>query len=149
MASERSRDTFLRAMGGFHHTIYELTGGRIGSSLVGMPVVVLTTIGRKSGKPRTTMLTAPVEEGDKLVLVASKGGDDRHPLWYLNLKANPEVEVVVHRRKQRMLARVADPDEKAELWPRVTRKYRGYAGYQRKTSREIPLVILEPMEASR
>ena len=148
MSSAHSRDTFLRIMGGLHHSIFKLTGGRIGSSIVGMPVVVLTTTGRKSGQPRTTMLTAPVEEDDKLVLVASKGGDDRHPLWYLNLKANPEVEVVVHRRKKRMLARVATAEEKSELWPRVTRKYRGYAGYQRKTSRDIPVVILEPLEQS-
>lgn len=146
MASDHSRDNFLRFMGRFHESIFKLSGGRLGGRLVGMPVVALTTIGRKSGEPRTTMLTAPVEDGDSVVLVASKGGDDRHPFWYLNLLAHPEVEATVHRRKKRMRARTATSQEKSELWPRVTEAYRGYAGYQKKTTRDIPLVILEPIE---
>ena len=108
---------------------------------------MLTTIGRKSGKPRTTMLTSPVQEGDSLVLVASYGGDDRHPKWFLNLRDNPDVEVTGFGRTQPMHARIASPEEKERLWPRVTAAYKGYAGYQTKTERDIPLVILEPSES--
>jgi deazaflavin-dependent oxidoreductase (nitroreductase family) len=90
------------------------------------------------------MLTSPVQEGDVVVLVASYGGDDRHPTWFLNLRSNPEVEVMMMGDTRRMRARVASAEEKAELWPRVTGAYRSYAQYQRSTSRDIPLVMLEP-----
>ncbi|HEX2578249.1 MAG TPA: nitroreductase/quinone reductase family protein, partial [Aquihabitans sp.] len=115
-------------------------------SFMKMPVVELTTTGRKSGQPRTVMLTVPVQEGDTLVIVASKGGEDRHPAWYVNLLADPEVSV---KRREgapvAMRARVADADERARLWPRITAAYRGYAGYQEKTDREIPVVLLDPV----
>jgi deazaflavin-dependent oxidoreductase (nitroreductase family) len=109
-----------------------------------MPVVDLHTTGRKSGLPRSTMLTAPVIDGDRVVLVASKGGDDRDPDWYRNLMAHPEVELTMGSRRRPMLARQASAAEKAELWPRVVAAYQGYGGYQRRTERDIPLVILEP-----
>jgi deazaflavin-dependent oxidoreductase (nitroreductase family) len=109
-----------------------------------MPVLMLGTIGRKSGKLRTTMLTSPVQDGNALVIVASYGGDNRHPTWFLNLQANPDVEVTMRGRTRNMRARVASTEERAGLWPRVTQKYRGYASYQKRTVREIPLVILEP-----
>ncbi len=112
-----------------------------------MPVVQLTTIGRKSGQPRTVMLTSPVHDDDRVVLVASYGGDDRHPAWFLNLRDNPKVELTMEGRRRRMRARVASTDEKAELWPRVVAGYRGYAQYQTRTRRDIPLVILEPLAA--
>lgn len=110
----------------------------------GMPALVLTTTGRKSGERRTTMLTAPIAHDTKVVLVASYGGDDRDPAWFLNLQAHPSVTVTMGGRDRTMAARVASPEEKAELWPRVVRAYKGYAGYQEKTRRPIPLVILEP-----
>jgi deazaflavin-dependent oxidoreductase (nitroreductase family) len=111
-----------------------------------MMVIELTTTGRKSGQPHTVMLTSPVQEGDAIVVVASRGGDDHHPSWFLNLSADPKVEVVVGGKDKRsMRARVASPEERAALWPRVTAAYRGYAGYQAKTGREIPLVMLEPV----
>jgi deazaflavin-dependent oxidoreductase (nitroreductase family) len=95
------------------------------------------------------MLTSPVQEGSTFVVVASRGGDDKHPAWFLNLRDNPDVEVAVQGKpKQRMRARIATPDERSELWPRVTKTYKGYAGYQTKTDREIPLVLLEPAPAS-
>jgi deazaflavin-dependent oxidoreductase (nitroreductase family) len=90
------------------------------------------------------MLTAPIIDGDRVVLVASKGGDDRDPDWYRNLMAHPEAELTAAGQHRLVRARRASPDEKAELWPRVVAAYRGYAGYQRRTERDIPLVICEP-----
>ena len=138
------KDEFAKFGNAIHETIFRLTDGRLGGNLMGMPVVRLTTTGRKSGKKRTSMLTAPIVEGDKVVLVASYGGDTRHPAWFLNLRDNPEVEVVMTDRKGPMKARVATAEEKAEMWPRITSTYKGYAGYQERTDRDIPLVILEP-----
>src|SRR6266849_5916488 len=109
-----------------------------------MPVLELTTIGRKSGQPRSVMLTSPVQEGTTVVVVASRGGDDHHPSWFLNLRDNPDVEVVMKGEpKRKMRARIADAEERARLWPRVTTDHKNYAGYQTKTDREIPLVLLE------
>jgi deazaflavin-dependent oxidoreductase (nitroreductase family) len=109
-----------------------------------MPVVELTTIGRKSGARRSTMLTSPVQDGDTMVLVASYGGDDRHPAWFLNLRDNGDVEVTMDGTTRPMRAHVASDAERAALWPRVTAASRGYAEYQTRTEREIPLVVLEP-----
>lgn len=123
----------------------KLTGNKLGASIAGMPSLELITIGRKSGAPRAVMLTSPLQRDDAYVVVASRGGEDFHPAWFLNLRDNPAVEVrVVGGPKQKMNARVATAEERAELWPEITRKYRNYAGYQRKTDREIPLVLLEP-----
>jgi deazaflavin-dependent oxidoreductase (nitroreductase family) len=137
-------DIGLRTMSQVHRAILHVTGGRVLGSAFGMPVVELQTVGRKSGLPRTTMLTAPIIEGDRIVLVASKGGDDRDPDWYRNLMAHPEAELTVAGQHRLVQARRASPDEKAELWPRVVAAYPGYAGYQRRTERDIPLVICEP-----
>jgi deazaflavin-dependent oxidoreductase (nitroreductase family) len=127
-----------------HRLLLALTGGRFPRTVMGMPPVELHTTGRQSGLRRSTMLTAPVCENGRVVLVASKGGHSDHPDWYKNLSANPEVEVTVNGSTTRMRARTASPEEKAELWPRITSTYKGYAGYQRNTSRDIPVVICEP-----
>jgi deazaflavin-dependent oxidoreductase (nitroreductase family) len=112
-------------------------------------VVELTTTGRKSGQPRTVMLTSPVQEGDATVIVASRGGDDQPPAWFLNLRDHPEVTAAIGGQpKQAMRARIATPDERSALWPRVTAAYNGYASYQTKTERVIPLVLLEPAAGS-
>lgn len=142
----------MLTMTGLHRALLRLTGGRIGRDLGGMPVIELTTTGRSSGLPRTAILTVPHREpmpaggaGERLVVIASRGGDDLQPAWYLNLVAEPLVRVArvgEHPRPYR--ARTADPDERARLWPLAVRAYRGYAQYQRRTSREIPVVILEP-----
>ena len=138
-------DFALKAMNGFHRTLLKISGGRIGWSASGMPVVELTTIGRKSGLPRSVMLTSPVQEGSTIVVVASRGGDEQHPSWFLNLRENPDVEVAYKGEpKQKMHARVATPEERARLWPLVIAEHKNYAGYQTKTSREIPLVLLAP-----
>ncbi|WP_224391966.1 nitroreductase/quinone reductase family protein [Pseudonocardia sp. ICBG1293] len=128
-----------------HRLLIRLTGGKVGHSAGGMPVVELTTRGRRSGEPRTVLLTAPVHGDGRYVVVASRGGDDRHPAWFLNLRADPDVEVAVQGGPRvPMRARIADPADRATLWPQIAGKYRNYAGYQRSTTREIPLVHLEP-----
>jgi len=111
-----------------------------------MPVLELTTTGRKSGNPHTVLLTSPWQVDQAYVVVASRGGDDRHPAWFLNLQANPDVQVKVAGQPQHRRARVATPDERSELWPKIASKYRNYAGYQKRTTREIPLVLLEPVD---
>lgn len=132
-------------MNGAHRLLLKATGGRIGYDAMGMPVVELTTIGRRSGEARSVLLTAPADLGGDLVVVASRGGDDRHPAWYLNLREHPAVEVSVRGGPRTpMRARILDPDERARLWPQITGKYSNYAGYQKRTQREIPLVVLEP-----
>jgi deazaflavin-dependent oxidoreductase (nitroreductase family) len=142
-------DLLLKTMNTFHRGLLTISGGRIGWRAGGMPVVELTTTGRKSGQSRTVMLTSPVQEGDTIVVVASRGGDDHHPAWFLNLREHAEVEVAfAGKPKRSMQARVANPEERAALWPRVTAKYKGYAGYQTKTDREIPLVMLESGSSS-
>ena len=138
------KDQLAKAVNVLHRTIFSATKGRIGGRGLGMPVVMLTTTGRKSGQPRRTMLTAPVVDGDNVVLVASYGGDDRHPAWYLNLQAHPDVEIIMQGRVRPMRARTAEPGEKEQLWPRIVESYKGYGGYQRRTDRDIPVVILEP-----
>jgi deazaflavin-dependent oxidoreductase (nitroreductase family) len=143
-APQKRSDLGLKMMNKTHRAILRFTGGRVLSSAFGMPAVELHTIGRTSGQPRSTMLTSPVHDEQRVVLVASKGGDDRHPQWYGNLTAHPDVEITMEGTTRRMRARTATPDEKAELWPRIVSAYKGYAGYQKKTDRDIPVVICEP-----
>ena len=138
-------DLALKAMNTFHRGLLKISGGRLGWNLSRMPVLELTTTGRKTGQPRSVMLTSPVQDGSTIVVVASRGGDDEHPAWFLNLRDKPEVDVVMDGKpKQRMHARVATPEERARLWPLVTADHKNYAGYQTKTKREIPLVLLDP-----
>ena len=139
-------DLALKLMNSTHHVLLTATGGRVGWSVMGMPVVELTTTGRKSGLPRKSMLTSPYQEGGELVLVASRGGDDHHPAWYLNLVANPEVTASIGGKPaQKMRAEVLDEPTRDRIWPIIAGKYRNYAGYQKKTSRKIPLVKLHPV----
>lgn len=141
-------DRALKAMNAFHRSLLRITGGRLGWSALRMPVLQLTTKGRKTGQPRTVMLTSPVQDGSSLVVVASRGGDDSHPGWFLNLRDNPDVEVVLQGTpKRRMRARIASPEERARLWPLVTADHKNYAGYQTKTDREIPIVLLDPVDS--
>jgi deazaflavin-dependent oxidoreductase (nitroreductase family) len=137
-------DLGFKTMNQLHRSILRATGGRVLNRPFGMPVVELTTVGRRSGRRRTTMLTAPVVDGERVVLVASKGGDDRDPDWFRNLLANPEVELTIEGRTRQMMARRATPEEKAALWPQVVSSYKGYGGYQARTQRDIPVVICDP-----
>lgn len=139
-------DLVLKGMNAAHRLILRATGGRIGHDAAGMPVLELTTVGRRSGEPRSVLLTAPLVEGDTLVVVASRGGDDHHPAWFLNLRDHPDVQVSVRggpREPRR--AEIVGPDERPVLWERIASRYRNYAGYQRRTDREIPLVRLVPV----
>jgi deazaflavin-dependent oxidoreductase (nitroreductase family) len=136
-------DLVLKTMNNVHRTILKVSGGRIGWSTGNMPVLELTTTGRKSGQQRSTMLTSPLQEGDTLVIVASRGGDDRNPAWFLNLRDNPEVTVKWKGGEAKtMTASIATDEERARMWPIITEKYKNYAGYQKRTEREIPLVLL-------
>ena len=138
-------DLTLKAMNGIHRTLLKVTGGKFGWEAQRMPVLELTTTGRKSGQPRSVMLTSPLQEGDTIVVVASRGGDDTHPAWFLNLRDNPDVQVAYKGApKKPMKARVANAEERARMWPLVTADHKNYANYQTKTTREIPLVLLEP-----
>ena len=138
-------DLSWKALNTAHRWVLRLTGGRVGWRAAGMPVLELRTIGRKSGKPRSVMLPSPVQDGETWVVVASRGGDDHHPAWFLNLRDHPDVDVSRQGKPKRsMRARIATHQERALLWPQVTATYSGYAGYQEKTDREIPLVLLEP-----
>ena len=138
-------DLILTTMNCFHRAVLATSFGRIGWSLAGMHVLELTTTGRKSGKPRSVLLSSPLQEGTTIVLIASRGGDDRQPSWYLNLEANHEVKVRWKGQPARvMYARTADPAERTRLWPIVVADHSKYADYQSRTDREIPLVLLSP-----
>lgn len=138
-------DLQMKAMNTIHRTMLKASGGRVGWNLLSMPVVELTTTGRKSGLPRSVMLTSPWQEDGTYVVVASRGGDDKAPAWLHNVQASGQVEVSVGgAARQPWTARVATAEERARLWPLLTAKHKNYAGYQRKTDREIPLVLLSP-----
>lgn len=139
-------DLALKSMNAFHRALLKVSFGRFGWKAAGMPVVELTTIGRKSGQRRSVMLTSPLQEGTTYVIVASRGGDDQHPAWFLNLRDHPEVEAsIAGAPRCAMRATVAGAEDRARMWPLVTAKYKNYAGYQTKTDREIPLVLLQPI----
>lgn len=129
----------MRAFIAGHTALYRLTSGRIGGKVVGLPVLLLTTTGRKSGLRRTVPLVF-FEDGERLVVIASKGGDPRDPIWWLNLQKNPEAEVQVGAEHRRMRARLASPDERARLWPRAKHENPRYAGYEKRTARELSLI---------
>jgi deazaflavin-dependent oxidoreductase (nitroreductase family) len=138
-------DLQLKVMNTVHKAVLKLSFGKIGGNLIGMPVFELTTTGRKSGQPRKVMLTSPYQEGETYVIVASKGGNDEHPAWFLNLRDDPDVEIAFPGKPaQAMTARIADEAERARLWPLIVEDHDNYAGYQKKTDREIPVVVLEP-----
>jgi deazaflavin-dependent oxidoreductase (nitroreductase family) len=127
-----------------HRTLLKVTGGRWPQRIMGMQTLELHTTGRKTGRRRSTMLTTPIHDEQRVVLVASRGGHDEHPGWYRNLAANPDVEITLGDRTIPMRARTATGAERAELWSQLTGVYKGYAGYQRNTDREIPVVVCEP-----
>jgi deazaflavin-dependent oxidoreductase (nitroreductase family) len=129
---------------GLHKTVYRLSGGLIGHRIpFGPPMLLLDHVGAKSGTKRTTPLVY-VEDGDSYVIVASKGGHPRHPGWYHNLRANPDTAIQVGTRKLDVKARVATAAERKRLWPKAVEVWSGYDGYQKRTDRKIPLIVLEP-----
>lgn len=142
----------IRTMSKVNVAVYQWSGGLLGSTWrvgaafpKGVPVLLLTTIGRKSGEPRVAPLLF-IEEGNKVVIVASQGGLPTHPLWYRNIQANPNVEVQIKRRKMKMVARDANEEERARLWPKLVAHYRDFASYKAWTDRVIPIVICTPVD---
>ncbi len=129
-----------------HRTLLALTGGRFPKRVGGMATLELHTTGRTSGQRRSTLLSTPIFDDRRVVVVASKGGHDEHPDWYRNLAANPDVEITRDGETRKMRARTASPEEKAELWPQIVSVYKGYAGYQRRSDRDIPVVICEALD---
>jgi F420H(2)-dependent quinone reductase len=126
-----------------HVRAYRLSGGRIAGSYRGSPVLLLDHVGRRSGKKHTSPLIY-ARDGDDLVIVASKGGSHKDPLWWLNLKERPETNVQVGSERRKVVARQATPDEKKRVWPVLVRVYPPYESYQQRTSRDIPVILLEP-----
>lgn len=136
---------FMRAFSAFHVWVYRLSGGKImGHFASGAPVCLLTTTGRKSKRPRTVPLLY-LGDGERVVLAASQGGSPRHPGWYLNLEAVPEVSVQIGKRSFAARARRASAEEKAALWSGLVATYPPYADYQERTSRDIPVIIVTPV----
>jgi deazaflavin-dependent oxidoreductase (nitroreductase family) len=127
-----------------HTALYRATDGRIGHRVPGAPpMLLLDHVGAKSGAKRTSPLVY-IRDGEDVVLVASKGGYPKNPGWFYNLKANPDTEVQVGSEHRPVRAHVANAEERKRLWPMALKVYGGYADYQKRTEREIPLVVLEP-----
>jgi deazaflavin-dependent oxidoreductase (nitroreductase family) len=133
-----------RAATKLHSFVYRITDGRVGGSIAGEPVLLLTTTGRKSGRERTIPLLY-LKDGEDLVVVGSNGGTATPPAWWLNLTNNPEATVEVGGRKVRVWAEEAGFEEKERLWPKLVEMYGGYEDYRRRTDREIPVVFLHPV----
>ena len=135
----------LKLGSGVHTGLYRATGGKLFGRMGKSPIMLLNTVGRKTGRKRTSPLLY-VMDGEDFVIIASKGGAPTHPAWYLNLKANPDATVEVGDRKVRVRAEEVDSEEKVRLWQKMVEMYPTYDDYQRKTKREIPLLILRPAE---
>jgi deazaflavin-dependent oxidoreductase (nitroreductase family) len=139
---ERIGSVFVKAMSALNVLAFRVTGGAVGGKFLGgAPVCLVTVIGRKSGEPHTIPLLY-LADGDDLIVVASKGGMSKHPVWYLNLVAHPGCEVEIGRQRRPMVARRVSPEEKAALWPRLCAMYPDYADYQARTPRDIPVLRL-------
>ncbi len=135
--------TVMKVMSGINLFWYRLTGGIVGGSFGGRPILLLSTTGRRSGRPRTTPLQY-LEDGENMVVVASNGGNSWHPAWWLNLERNPQAEVQVGNKKMRVNAEKAEGEERERLWLLLVEMYSGYEGYQKTANREIPVVVLRP-----
>jgi deazaflavin-dependent oxidoreductase (nitroreductase family) len=141
---EKLGSVVVKVMSKLNIWAYRATRGKIGGTFLrGAPVMLLTTTGRKSGRPRTAPLIY-LEQGDDLVIVASKGGMSHHPAWFRNLEANPDVGVEIGSERRQMRAQRVSDAEKAAFWPELTRIYRDYDDYQARTDRNIPVVVLSP-----
>lgn len=137
------RRWLIRALSKTHLAVHRLSRGRFLGRVAGMPVLLLTTTGRRSGKARTTPLTF-FRDGADLVVIGSNGGADRPPDWSLNLQQNPRAVVKIGTDRLAVQARTASPEERERLWVGITATYSGYARYQEKTTRRIPVLILTP-----
>jgi deazaflavin-dependent oxidoreductase (nitroreductase family) len=135
-------DWALRWAGKLNVPLYRLTRGRVGGRIGRAPVLLLTTTGRRSGQLRT----APVlylRDGERLIVIGSNAGNERSPAWALNLKANPDAEVEMGAKRRNVRARIADGEERAELWRRMNEQYGGFEEYRSQTARDMLLFVLE------
>jgi F420H(2)-dependent quinone reductase len=132
-----------KRLNALNNVVYRASGGRLLGSFDGNPVVLLHHVGRRSGEQRVTPLIY-LADGDDIVVVGSMGGTPKDPAWVHNLRDRPDTEVEVGRERRPVRARVADPEERARLWPMLVEHYPGFADYQARTEREIPVVILSP-----
>jgi len=135
------KDTFSRLATTLHTQLIRTTGGRVGGKMFKQPMMLLTVTGRTSGQPRVTPLLC-IRDGDRYLAVGSNGGDDRTPQWVQNLLANPVATIELEGETIPVRAAIATAEEKKALWPKVLAAYKGYDNYQRRTSRDIPVVIL-------
>jgi deazaflavin-dependent oxidoreductase (nitroreductase family) len=133
----------LRAVGTLNVPLYRATRGRLFGRIGRAPVLLITTTGRRSGEPRTAPILY-LADGLRLVVIGSNAGNERPPAWALNLLANPDAEVQIRGERRRVRARVAEGDERAELWARMNDQYDGFDGYRERTARDIRLFVLEP-----
>jgi F420H(2)-dependent quinone reductase len=140
----RKLDPIAKRFNTLHQFVFRKSNGRLWNRMMGVDLIMLTTIGRKTGQPRTTMVGAPIISEELILVLASYAAGDRNPQWYYNLLANSRVEVTVQGKKRVMIARDAQGEEKAELWHRAVANGAPLDKYQSKTERPIPLVILEP-----
>ena len=134
----------MRFLSKSHAFWYQMSGGIVGAKVSGMPVLLLTTTGHKSGRKRTIPLTHQ-RDGDNYVVIGSNGGHDNHPAWYLNLRSNPDAEIVIGREKTRVRAETANDVERERLYKRAVDIFPGYGEYQQETKRKIPVVVLRPV----
>ncbi|MDK1082059.1 MAG: nitroreductase family deazaflavin-dependent oxidoreductase [Anaerolineae bacterium] len=140
------RSQGLKLFWRLHRWLFHISGGRLGANLFGNKILMLTTVGHKSGQPRNiTIYYYPYQNGH--VIIGSNAGHDRHPAWYLNLKAQPEVTVQIGAQPVQMLAREAEGSEREKLWTDIVTNESSYADYQNMTQRMIPVVVLEPIES--
>ena len=133
----------IKALGATQRWVYRASGGRVFTTMKQMPVLLLRTTGRKTGKARTWPL-GYLRSGDNVVIITSNGGLPHHPAWYHNLRAEPCVAIQIGGETRLVWAETAGPEERARLWGRLVREYRHFGGYQRRTAREIPVVLLRP-----
>ena len=134
-----------KTLGAVHRVLYRASGGRIGATIWNLPIVLLTTEGRTTGKPRTTPLCA-LPHGDGFVVIASFGGSDTPPGWWLNLERSPRAALQIGRERHLVVARTTAGGEREQLWAEVVARAPGYLTYAQRTSREIPVVVLERVE---
>ena len=137
----RLKPRTIRLIGRLHTWLWKLTGGKLGNTLGRAPFMMLTTRGRKTGRARTTPVLY-FQYGAHLIVVASFGGNDMHPAWYLNLECCPEAEVILNGERRQLVAYEVSPEEKELIWPRLVKMYPNFAIYQQRTRREIPLLRL-------
>jgi deazaflavin-dependent oxidoreductase (nitroreductase family) len=138
------KDEIFKVGTSIHEAILRVSKGKVLGKGYGMPMLILETTGAKSGEKRTTVLSTPLVRDGFVVLVASFGGDDRNPAWFHNIKKTPEVTITLENETKPMVARIAEGEERDALWAELTAAHDNYAGYQKKTDRKIPVVVLDP-----